>query len=54
MIKNPDQGVAVAVLDAPDWWKMHRIVWGDSGISPCITARGDHEPNVLIRGRPTE
>ena len=54
MNKNPDRGIRVAVLDCPDWWKMHRIVWGGGGISPCIVVRGDQEPNVLVRGGPIE
>lgn len=47
---NPQKGTPAATINAPDWWKMHRIVWSARGISPCVTTRADHAPNVLIEG----
>ena len=38
----------VAVLYVPQWWKMHRIVWGGDGLSPTITVKADHIPNILV------
>lgn len=45
------QGQKVAVLDVPEWWKMHRIVWGVGGVSPTITTKMDFAPNILVEGR---
>ena len=47
---NPDRGEPAAWLDAPGWYKMHRIIWSIDGISPCITtcAGGNVKPNIYI------
>ena len=46
--ENPDSATRAAEINAPDWWKMHRIVWSAGGLSPCITTRADHSPRVVI------
>ncbi len=50
--RNPDKGIAVAFINAPKWYKMHRIVWSVRGICPCITAGGggNLEPKILVEG----
>lgn len=45
---NPSNATRAAEINAPDWWKMHRIVWSVGGLSPCITTRADHSPRVVI------
>ena len=46
--ENPETATRAAEIVAPDWWKMHRIVWSAGGLSPCITTRADHSPRVVI------
>lgn len=38
-------------IDAPELWKMHRLVWGGGGVSPCITTRMDFAPWLLVEAR---